>query len=70
MLIQNKAFATCLRHELKCFSGYVSAEQMSHWRPTSGFEVDSIVGDHTGIQAKAKEKISPNDIKPLQVLME
>lgn len=65
-----EAFETYLMHELKSFSDYVSGEQMSYWRSTSGFEVDFILGDHTAIEAKAKKNISPNDIKSLRMLAE
>ena len=34
------------------------------------FEVDFIVGDHAAIEVKAKENLSPNDIKPLRMLAE
>jgi predicted AAA+ superfamily ATPase len=65
-----EAFETYLMHELNSFSDYVSGEQMSYWRSTSGFEVDFIIGDHTAIEAKAKSNISPNDIKSLRMLAE
>ena len=65
-----EAFETYLMHELNSFSNYVSGEKMSYWRSTSGFEVDFIIGDHTAIEAKAKNNISPNDIKSLRMLAE
>ena len=43
---------------------------MSYWRSTSGFEVDFIIGDHTGVEVKAKENLSPHDVKSLQALGE
>ncbi len=36
----------------------------------SGFEVDSIIGDHTAVEVKAKEYVSPSDLKPLRMLQE
>ncbi len=65
-----EAFETYLMHELKCFSDYISGEQLSYWRSTSGFEVDFIMGDHTAIKVKAKKNLSPNDIKSLRMLEE
>jgi predicted AAA+ superfamily ATPase len=65
-----EAFETFLMHELKCFSDYVSGEQLSYWRSTSGFEVDFILGDHTAIEVKGKKNLSPNDIKSLRMLEE
>jgi predicted AAA+ superfamily ATPase len=65
-----EAFETYLMHELKSFSDYVSGEQLSYWRSTTGFEVDFIIGDHTAIEVKAKKNLSPNDIKSLRMLAE
>ena len=39
-------------------------------RSTSGFEVDFILGDHTAIEVKAKETVSPQDVKSLRALAE
>ena len=57
-------------HELLSYSDYVSGEPLSYWRSTSGFEVDFIIGDHTAVELKAKENLSPQDIKPLLALAE
>jgi predicted AAA+ superfamily ATPase len=65
-----EAFETYLMHELKSFSDYISGEQLSYWRSTSGFEVDFIIGDHTALEVKAKNNLSPNDIKSLRMLAE
>ena len=65
-----EAFETYLMHELRCYSDYLSGEPLSYWRSTSGFEVDFILGDHTAIEVKAKENISPYDIKSLKALAE
>jgi predicted AAA+ superfamily ATPase len=66
----SEAFETYLMHELSSFSDYASAQQLSYWRSTSGFEVDFIMGDHTAIEVKAKKNLSPNDIKSLSMLAE
>jgi predicted AAA+ superfamily ATPase len=65
-----EAFETYLMHELKSYSDYISGEQLSYWRSTSGFEVDFIIGDHTALEVKAKKNLSPNDIKSLRMLAE
>jgi predicted AAA+ superfamily ATPase len=65
-----EAFETYLMHELQSFSDYISGEQLSYWRSTSGFEVDFIIGGHTALEVKAKKNLSPNDIKPLRMLAE
>jgi len=61
---------TYLMHELVAYRDYVSGEPLSYWRSTSGFEVDFILGDHTGIEMKAKETVSPRDVSSLRALAE
>ena len=39
-------------------------------RSTSGFEVDFVIGDHTAVGVKAKESVSPQDLKSLRALAE
>ena len=65
-----EAFETFLMHELVSYRDYVSGEPLSYWRSASGFEVDFILGDHTAIEVKAKETVSPQDLKSLQALAE
>jgi predicted AAA+ superfamily ATPase len=57
-------------HELMSHSDYVSGEPLSYWRSASGFEVDFIIGDHTAVEAKAKENVSSQDVKSLRALAE
>lgn len=57
-------------HELICYRDYVSEKPLSYWRSTSGFEVDFIIGDHTAIEVKAKQNLSPVDLKSLNALAE
>jgi predicted AAA+ superfamily ATPase len=64
------AFETYLMHELVSHRDYVSGEPLSFWRSASGFEVDFIIGDHTAVEVKAKENLSPHDLKALQALAE
>ncbi len=65
-----EGFETYLFHELMCYQDYIRREPLSYWRSSSGFEVDFIIGDHTAVEVKAKENISPHDIKALQALAE
>jgi predicted AAA+ superfamily ATPase len=64
------SFETYLMHELTSYRDYQSGEPLSYWRSTSGFEVDFILGDHTAIEAKARENITPQDLKSLRALAE
>lgn len=65
-----EAFETYIFHELICCRDYMGEEPLSYWRSTSGFEVDFIIGDHTAIEVKAKENVSPAELKPLRALAE
>lgn len=64
------AFETWLLHELVSYRDYVSGEPVNYWRSTSGFEVDFILGNHTAIEVKAKDTVSPQDIRSLRALAE
>ncbi|CBE67188.1 conserved protein of unknown function [Candidatus Methylomirabilis oxygeniifera] len=65
-----EAFETYVMHELLSYRDYVFGEPLSYWRSTSGFEVDFIIGDHTAVEVKAKEHLSPQDLKSLLALAE
>ncbi len=65
-----EAFETVLFHELVSYRDDVSGDALSYWRSTSGFEVDFVIGDHTAVEAKAKENVSPQDLKSLVALGE
>jgi len=65
-----EAFETYLAHELLSYRDYMSGDPVSFWRTTSGFEVDFILGDHTAVEVKAKEHVSPQDLKSLKALAE
>ncbi|MGE0191854.1 MAG: ATP-binding protein [Planctomycetota bacterium] len=64
------AFETWLAHELFAHRDYVSGEPVAHWRSTSGFEVDFVLGDHTAVEAKATAQISPRHLRGLRALAE
>ncbi len=65
-----QGFETYIMHELTSHADYRSGEKISHWRSSSGFEVDFIIGDHTAIEVKAKRNVSSSDLKPLRKLAE
>ena len=65
-----EAFETLIMHELCSYRDYVSGDELAYWRSTSGFEVDFIIGDHTAVEVKASENVSPQDLKPLRMLAE
>ena len=65
-----EAFETYLMHELSSYTDYESGEALGYWRSTSGFEVDFILGDHTAVEVKAKENVSPQDLRSLRALAE
>ena len=65
-----EAFETFIMQELVANRDYRSGDAVSYWRSTSGYEVDFILGDHTAIEVKAKENVSPNDLRSLRAIAE
>jgi len=65
-----EAFETLIMHELVSWRDYRSGDAISYWRSASGYEVDFILGDHTAIEVKAKENVSPDDLKSLRAIAE
>ncbi len=65
-----EAFETYMAHELFAYRDYISGESVRFWRSASGFEVDFILGNHTAIEIKAKNQVSPQDLKALKALAE
>lgn len=59
------ALETYVAHELFCYRDYLSGERIHHWRSTSGFEVDFLLGEHTAIEVKAKRSIGGHDLRSL-----
>jgi predicted AAA+ superfamily ATPase len=49
---------------------HVAGLPLRYWRSTTGFEVDFIIDDHTAVEAKARENVTPQDLKPLLALAE
>lgn len=64
------AFETYILHELLCHRDYVGGLAVSHWRSASGFEVDFVLGDHVGVEVKAKEHVGAQDLRSLRALAE
>ncbi len=64
------ALETYLMHELVCYRDYQSADSLTFWRSTSGFEVDFVLGDHTAIEVKASQNVSRRDLKGLRAFAE
>lgn len=63
-------FETWLHHELASYRDYSAGEPLAYWRSTSGFEVDFVLGDHSAIEAKAKEAVGAQDLRGLRALAE
>ncbi len=65
-----KAFENWVHHELKTYLSYKELNyKFSYWRLTTGVEVDFIIGNMAvAIEAKAKTRIVPDDLKGLREL--
>lgn len=64
------AFETYIAHELKAFLDYTNGSELYYWRSKSGYEVDFIINDTTAIEVKAKNNISPRDLRGMLALKE
>lgn len=64
------AFETWLAHELRVHRDCGGGLPIAHWRSTSGFEVDFVLGDHVAIEAKASANVSPQDLRGLRAIGE
>ncbi len=64
------AFETYMAHELKSFIDYHSFGELCYWRSKSGFEVDFIVNDALAVEVKAKQNITPKDMRGIKALQE
>ncbi|MFZ4615582.1 MAG: ATP-binding protein [Rectinemataceae bacterium] len=57
--------------ELAAWRDYRSPRSaLNYWRSTSGFEVDFILGNHTGIEVKATSRVDDRDLRGLRALKE
>ncbi|MBL8861037.1 MAG: ATP-binding protein [Planctomycetes bacterium] len=64
------AFETWLLHELVCHRDYAGGATITHWRSSSGFEVDFVLDDHTAIEVKASTNVAAQDLRGLRALAE
>ena len=65
-----EAFETFMAHEIVSWRDYRSGDEVCYWRSASGYEVDFVIGDHTAVEVKAKENVSPGDLRSLRALAE
>lgn len=65
-----EAFEHYIFHEIKTFTDYMGAGEMSYWRSTSGYEVDFIVAGKTAVEVKAGKHPGHRDLKGLLALKE
>lgn len=64
------ALEAYLYHELKSYSAYISGDKIAYWRTEDNLEVDFILGDHTAIEVKATQVVSPKHLKGLKAIAE
>lgn len=65
-----EAFETYIAHELKAFIDYRGTGELCYWRSKTGYEVDFIIDDGIAIEVKAKQNVSPGDLRGLRALRE
>lgn len=66
-----KAFEHFIYLELKAYLHYKRIrDKLTFWRSTGGYEVDFVIGDHTGIEVKGADNIQPKHLKGLRALGE
>lgn len=64
------AFEATMHHEIRAFIDYTDAEGLAYWRSTAQHEVDFIVMDQLAVEVKAKEVVTPRDLKGLKAIQE
>jgi predicted AAA+ superfamily ATPase len=62
------AFETYVLHELLCHRDYAEGAPVSHWRSSSGFEIDFLLGDHTALEVKAKANVGTQELRSLRAI--
>lgn len=66
-----RAFEHFIAMELRAHLSYTRKhEPLSYWRAKHGQEVDFIVGDHTAIEVKATQTVTPKHLSGLKALQE
>lgn len=69
--LYGRSFEHWIGLELLSYLNYRrKTDPLAFWRSKSLLEVDFIIGDHTAIETKATQKITPRDLKGLQALQE
>lgn len=69
--LYGKSFEQFIGMELRAYLSYRRImDPLTFWRSTHGFEVDFLIGEHTGIEVKAAKRISQQDLKGLKALSE
>ncbi len=64
-------FEHFIGQELRAYLSYSEhRDRLSYWRSTAGHEVDFLVGERLAIEVKAKEHITPKDLKGLKAIFE
>ena len=66
-------FETFLINEIKAYLSYSNLERkypLSYWRSTSGFEVDTIIGNEVAIEFKTARNLIPRDFRGLRAFSE
>lgn len=71
----SEVYGRALEHliflELRSFLDYHRLDhELTYWRSRSQLEVDFVLGDHVGIEVKAKSRVSARDYRGLAVLAE
>lgn len=65
------SFEQFIGMEIQAYLSYFRIkEQLTFWRTTHGFEVDYLIGDHTAVEVKSTQKVSPRHFKGLRALKE
>lgn len=69
--LYGNAFEHFIGMELRAYLSYArKTDELRFWRSVNDQEVDFVVGDHTAIEVKATQRVSPKDLQGLKILAE
>ncbi len=69
--LYGNSFEQLIIMEIRAYLNYFRIKDpLTFWRSTHGREVDILIGDHTAVEIKSKQKISPKEQKGLRALSE
>jgi len=69
--LYGRSFEQWIAMELRAYLSYRRhPEELGYWRSTADHEVDFILGDRIGIEAKATRKVGASDLRGLGALAE